>query len=268
MSPLAPLQAVLAGIPRRVVACSGGVDSLVLATVASRMDPAATVVAHTVTPAVPAEGTARVVRYASKEGWRLELVRSGELDDENYLANPTDRCYHCKTSLYQALRELAPSLGDGVTMLSGANTDDLGEYRPGLQAAAEHGVRHPYLEAGIDKAGIRAMARHLGLDAAELPASPCLASRLYTGTPISAPKLRAVEVGEATLRQLTGIRVARCRIRDDDVLIEVPDEARPLITGQVLAAVGTAMRAAAPTLAEPVLDPRPYQAGQAILGVG
>lgn len=261
----AALDAVLAGIPKRIVACSGGVDSLTLAAVAHAADPANTVVAHTVTPAVPADGTARVLRYADEHGWTLELVRSNEFDDEQYLSNPVDRCYHCKSNLYTALDEI-PVAGEFV-VLSGANTDDLGEYRPGLQAAAEHQVRHPYLEAEIDKAGVRAIAAELGLDAVDLPSSPCLASRLYTGTRVSADKLHAVEVGEATLRNLTGLSVVRCRIRENRIVVEVAECDRDLVTESVLEKVGTAMRAVAPALDGPTLDDRPYRSGRAILHV-
>lgn len=261
------LEDVLSLIGPRIVACSGGVDSAVLATVAHRADPAITVVAHTVTPAVAADGTARVMRYARDEGWELELVRSGEFEDERYLSNPTDRCYHCKSNLYDAIEPLKGAAGTGAVVLSGANTDDLGEYRPGLQAAAEHEVRHPYLEAEISKAEVRAIARDLGLDVAELPASPCLASRLYTGTRVTEERLRAVEIGEATVRELTGLAVVRCRIRENEVLVEVPEDERGAITSSILADVGEAMRAVAPALRDPVLDSRPYRAGQAILQV-
>ncbi len=262
------LHAVLETIPQRVVACSGGVDSTTLAVVAHRADPGATTIAHTVTPAVPAEATARVVHYASIEGWQLELVRSKEFDDERYLANPTDRCYFCKSNLYSALAELAPMSPDrGHTLLSGANTDDLGEYRPGLRAADEHDVRHPYLEANMSKHDVRAAARELGLDVADIPASPCLASRLYTGTRVTPARLQAIELGEATVRRITGVSIVRCRIRDEAVLLEISEVDRCHITAEVLAAVGRAMSSVCGELARPELDPRPYQPGRAILEV-
>lgn len=273
------LHTVLDRCGSRVVACSGGVDSLLLATVAHRRDPGATIIAHTVTPAVPGEGTARVLAAGRREGWRVELVRSREFDDERYLSNPTDRCYFCKTNLYDAIGELA--VGDlaaaiagrvagrvagAVTVLSGANLDDLAEYRPGLRAAAEHGVRHPYVEAQIDKAGIRAIARRLGLAEAELPSSPCLASRLYTGTRVTPDRLGAIEVGEAILRE-AGAPVARCRLRGDDVTIEVPDDDRHVVTEALVADVAAAMRTAHRSIASVALDDRPYRAGRAILHV-
>ncbi len=156
---------------------------------------------------------------------------------------------------------------DGVTVVSGANTDDLGEYRPGLVAAAEHGVRHPFVESGMGKADIRALARSLGMDDADLPASPCLASRLYTGTRVTAARLHAVEVGEALLRD-HGFRVARCRVRDDAVLVEVPDEDRDRVSRTLLDDVCRAMRAAEPSIGAVTLDPQPYRPGRAVLGIG
>jgi uncharacterized protein len=257
-------------VASRIVACSGGIDSLVLATVAHRADPGRTVVAHTVTPAVPSECTARVMAYAAREDWDLEIVRSREFDDERYLSNPTDRCYYCKTHLYTAIAELAATASgkQAAVILSGANVDDLGEYRPGLLAAAEHRVRHPYIEAGLGKAEVRAIARHLGLADAELPASPCLASRLYTGTRVRQDTLRAVDAGEAVLRQMAGVVVARCRVRGIDVFVEVPEDDRDKVTGTVLAAVARVMTAISPEIGRVSLDERPYRAGRAILPIG
>lgn len=265
---LADLEAVLADMGPVVVACSGGIDSLVLATVAHGMDPGRTVVAHTVTPAVPAEDTARVLSHARRQRWRLELVRSREFEDERYLSNPSNRCYYCKTNLFDVLDEVRASAkaGSGAVVATGANADDLGEYRPGLVAAAEHDVRHPYVDAGIDKRAIRALARHLGLAEADLAASPCLASRLYTGTRVTEARLRAVEVGEAVLRSV-GLRVARCRLRDRAVLIEVAEDDRPLVTAAVIADVADAMRTAAPDIEDVSLDAEPYRPGRAFVRV-
>jgi len=255
--------------PSRVVACSGGIDSLVLATIAHRSDATGTVVAHAVTPAVPADCTARVMAYAEREGWDLEVVRPREFEDERYLSNPTDRCYYCKTHLYTALEEISrSSFGPrSATTLSGANVDDLGDYRPGLLAALEHRVRHPYVEAGLHKADVRAIARGLGLAEADIPSSPCLASRLYTGTRVRAVTLQAVYSGEEILRLLTGVSVARCRVRGKEVLVEVPEADRPLVTESVLAAVARAMSAVSPELVAVSLDDRPYRAGRAVLRV-
>ena len=255
--------------PARIVACSGGIDSLVLATLAHRAAPEQTIVAHTVTPAVPGPGTARVVAFAEREGWNLELVRSSEFDDERYLSNPADRCYYCKSNLYDAISTLqgSTSAPTDAVILSGANTDDLGEYRPGLIAADEHAVHHPYVEAGWGKADIRSAARDLGLAEADLPASPCLASRLYTGTRVTASRLQAVEVGEALVTQLTGVAIVRCRIREANVSIEVRGEDRHHIDPSVIAAVRTAMTSVEPELIDVSLDDDDYRAGRSFLRV-
>jgi uncharacterized protein len=261
------LESVLATIPSRMIACSGGIDSLLLAVVSHRADPSSTVIAHTVTPAVPGDGTARVVDHGEREGWNLHIVRSGEFDDEAYLSNPTDRCYHCKSNLYDAIGELrtAPGVGEAV-ILSGANVDDLGEYRPGLAAAAERDVRHPYVEAKITKAEIRAIAAHLDLAEADLPASPCLASRLYTGTRVTPSRLRAIEAGEALVRDRSAVAVVRCRVRESAVMIEVADADRELIDERLLESVATAMRSIEPSITSVELDERAYEPGRAFVG--
>ncbi len=266
MTAIESLECVLATMPERVIACSGGVDSLVLATVAHQQFPDSTFVAHAVTAAVPTEATERVLRYADEFGWNLERVAPGEFDDERYLSNPVDRCYFCKSHLYDAVAQaVGMTLPDSATVLSGTNLDDLGEYRPGLNAAAERNVRHPFVEAGLAKADVRAIAVGIGLDAAELPASPCLASRLYTGTRVNVARLRAVEVGEQTATALTGVDVLRCRIRESAVLVEVPHEHRHLMTDAVLRRVGDAMQGVCPDLNTPELDARPYRPGRAFL---
>ncbi|MFT4655953.1 MAG: hypothetical protein ACI8V4_000113 [Ilumatobacter sp.] len=261
------LESVLVTIPLRMIACSGGIDSLLLAIVSHRSNPSGTVIAHTVTPAVPGDGTARVVDYAEREGWDLHIVRSGEFDDEAYLSNPTDRCYHCKSNLYDAIGELrsVPGVSNAV-ILSGANVDDLGEYRPGLAAAAERNVRHPYVEAQITKAEIRAIASHLDLAEADLPASPCLASRLYTGTRVTPSRLRAIEAGESLVRDRSGVDVVRCRVRESAVMIEVADADRNLIDDDLLESVATAMRSIEPSITSVELDDRAYEPGRAFVG--
>ncbi len=269
-TPETRLREALAAHPRRVVACSGGVDSLLLADLASEA-PGTTVVAHSVTPAVPRAATDRVRRVAAALGWRLHLVESAEFSDDRYLHNPVDRCFFCKTNLYAELDRVAAGLdlvGDDWTLLSGANTDDLGEYRPGLLAAERHAVRHPFVEAAIGKAGIRALAAGRGRDWHDLPAAPCLASRLYTGTPVTPGLVRAVEAGEATATGLTGVRVLRTRVRGSDVLVEVGADDRAAVDPAVLDAVLVAMREHAPGLTSITLDPQPYAPGRSFVRLG
>jgi uncharacterized protein len=237
---------------------------MLLATLAHRADPDHTWVAHAVSPAVPSDATERVRNWAAQEGWQLSVVRSAEFEDENYLSNPVNRCYYCKSNLYDRLHHLESiSAESGAVVLSGANTDDLGEYRPGLTAAAEQGVRHPYVEASISKSDIRRMGRELALPFAELPASPCLASRLYTGTRVTDLRLRAIEAGEKYLREEAALSIVRCRIRDREALVEVPQCDRHEVTDSRLQALTKLMQAIEPELQQVVLDPRPYQAGRA-----
>lgn len=261
---LAALESVLLTMPQRVVACSGGIDSLLLATIAHHRNPA-TVVAHAISPAVPMAATARVKKWAAHEGWQLHLVTTGEFQSEDYLSNPSNRCYYCKSNLYSSLEQLSGVAGAGATLLSGANVDDLGEYRPGLIAASENGVRHPYIEANVDKATIRAIARQLQLPYAELPASPCLASRLYTGTRVTPERLRAVEAGELLIRERTDIEIVRCRVRERDMLIEVASEQRAQITGDLLADVRDVVQQYEPGIASVALDSEPYRSGRAFI---
>ena len=142
---------------------------------------------------------------------------AGEFADERYRANPVNRCYFCKSNLYSALGRLS----DGV-VLSGTNTDDLSDYRPGLQAAAENKVRHPYVEAGLSKIMVRALARRLGLpELAELPASPCLSSRVETGIRIEPKTLRRIDAVESWLRKTVNPDTVRCRIQRSGVVIEI-----------------------------------------------
>ena len=216
---------VLEAIGPVTVAVSGGVDSMTLAAFAHARNPADARMAHAVSPAVPAAATARVRRRARADGWALSVVEAGEFDDPDYLANPSDRCYFCKTNLYRAVRAVVGGSGK-ATVVSGANIDDLGDYRPGLEAAREWRVRHPWVEAGVDKAGVRRLARRLGLaDVADLPSSPCLSSRVETGIAIEGDVLGAVDAAERYVRRRLGARTVRCRVRADGVAVELDADA-------------------------------------------
>lgn len=214
------LLASLASMDRIAVAISGGVDSVTLATFAHRHHGQVHML-HAVSPAVPAEATGRVQALARQEGWRLSLLDAGEFRDPRYRANPLDRCFYCKTSLYGAIAGAA----EGVTIVSGTNMDDLGEFRPGLNAARDHGVRHPFVEAGMDKTAVRALARELDLgDVADLPAAPCLSSRVETGIAIEPGQLAMVHAVERFVAQQLRPRTVRCRVRRAGLVVEL-DEA-------------------------------------------
>ncbi|WP_428031973.1 adenine nucleotide alpha hydrolase [Ancylobacter sp.] len=238
------------------VAVSGGVDSLTLASFAHRHGVTLTVI-HAVSPAVPAEATLRVRRLAAAQGWALTVTGTGEFDDPRYRDNPVDRCYFCKTNLYDRIAGLTAQ-----PIASGANLDDLGDYRPGLIAAAERRVVHPFIEAGMTKSDVRTLARALGLDAvAELPAQPCLASRVETGIAIDAGDLAFVEMAERRLADLTGGGTLRCRITHQGVVVELDGEAM----GQA-GAVEALMAGLCAEAGRAYAGNRPYRRGAMFVG--
>jgi uncharacterized protein len=220
VSTLSELEDYFAGKPPMAVAVSGGVDSMTLAVVAHRVNPE-TQIFHAISPAVPAQATDRVRHHAAIEGWQLNIIDAGEMSDPQYLANPANRCYFCKTNLYDAV-----VANTELSVASGTNMDDLGDYRPGLVAAEEHQVCHPYVDVGMDKATLRAVADELGLDdLKDLPAAPCLSSRVTTGIAIDANLLPVVnQVEEGLWRLLSGklaLEGVRCRIREHAVAIQI-----------------------------------------------
>jgi uncharacterized protein len=215
------LLAVLDRFDTLSVAVSGGVDSLTLATFTHRVARPVVTVIHAVSPAVPAEATERVRALSETEGWRTIVTGAGEFDDPRYRDNPANRCYFCKTNLYDRIGQLTPH-----AIASGANLDDLGDYRPGLLAAAERAVVHPFVEAKMAKSDVRALAASLGLgNIAELPAQPCLASRVETGIAIDARDLAFIEKAERRLAAAT-VRNAtlRCRVTAAGIVLELGDE--------------------------------------------
>lgn len=212
------LKSVLTSYSPIAIAVSGGVDSLTLATVAHRTLSVAPLMIHALSPAVPAAATARVRELAALEGWELREISAGEFADPNYRANPYNRCYFCKSNLYRSIGELTDR-----QIASGTNLDDLSDFRPGLQAATEQQVVHPFVEARIDKATIRTIARSNHMQSySELPAQPCLASRVETGLPIRVGDMNLIDELEGELRQIHGeLSTIRVRIRQQGVYVEL-----------------------------------------------
>jgi len=208
-----------------IVAFSGGVDSAFLAYQAHRVlgDRALAVTAESAS--VPSSQRAMAERLAREFQFPHETVTTREIERPEYRENPPDRCFYCKDTLFGLLLELAATRGYS-TVIDGLNTDDLGDYRPGRQAAEKHGVRSPLMEAGLNKEEIRELSRRAGLPTADQPASACLASRFPYGVKITEEKLRLVDRGEESLRGM-GFRIFRVRHHDELVRLEFgPDDLR------------------------------------------
>jgi len=213
------LESILRAHAPLVVAYSGGVDSACLLAVAHRTlgGKALGVIADS--PSLPRQALADALDVARRFGANIEVVRTDELNDPRYAANPMNRCYFCKAELFQRLDALARERGFAA-IAYGENADDPAHLRPGSQAAAEFSIIAPLKQAGLTKADVRALSRELGLPTADAPAQPCLSSRIPHGTPVTPEALALVERGEAFVRSL-GFRVFRVRY-----LASVPPVAR------------------------------------------
>ena len=290
---LVRLQALLSGLeaPHVAIAVSGGIDSLPLSAAAAPVLRDRLALHHASSPAVPGEATERTRALAERLGVRLEVFDAGEFDAARYRANPANRCLFCKNSLYGAIASRLR--GSGTLVLSGTNTDDLADYRPGLQAADAHGVRHPFVEAGISKATLRGIAARLGLGAlSELPSAPCLSSRIETGLFIEPRTLALVheaerlvvarleaaspgkaQVGEAQVGAAQvgaaagGIRTVRCRVRRDGLVIELDPASLRAVQEAGEDALGRTVAALAAQAGEPARPVRfaAYRTGSAFL---
>jgi pyridinium-3,5-biscarboxylic acid mononucleotide sulfurtransferase len=213
------LRAIFAPMPSVMVAFSGGVDSTFVLKVAHDTIGERVIALTTTSPTMPDEDRDTAIRMAAEIGARHLVIDSNELEIPGYAANPINRCYLCKTNLFEVCEARATALGIGE-IVDGLNLDDLHDYRPGMKAAAERRVRHPLVEAELSKPEIRELSRSLGLRTWDRPASPCLSSRFPYGTEITPEGLRKVAEGEKLLHAL-GFRVARVRYHGDVARIEL-----------------------------------------------
>lgn len=216
------LLGLLAGLGRVGVAFSGGVDSAVVAK-AAWLACGENATAFTAVSLSLASGEREAAEELARSiGISHRIIETREFENADYLKNAPDRCYFCKSELYTQLEKLAPELGV-ETIVNGTNLDDQGDYRPGMQAAGQHRVRSPLIEAGLTKSDVRDLARHWGLSVWDKPATPCLSSRIAYGLEVTPERVERVDQAERFLRQTLGLDELRVRHEANDLArIEIP----------------------------------------------
>jgi pyridinium-3,5-biscarboxylic acid mononucleotide sulfurtransferase len=232
---LSLLQSIFAPMESVIVAFSGGVDSSFLLRVAHEVAGERALALTTTSPTMPDEDLVSAREIATLIGARHLVIDSNELEIPGYAANPLNRCYLCKHNLFTVCEQKAAQMGI-EHIVDGLNLDDLHDYRPGMQAAAEKRVRHPLVEAELSKQEIRELSKMMGLPTWDRPASPCLSSRFPYGTQITLERLQQVSGGEKLLRSL-GFRVVRVRYHDEVARLEVGRDEMPRLLEPQIAEV-------------------------------
>jgi uncharacterized protein len=250
------LHEIIRAWPSALVAYSGGVDSAFLLWTTHQLLGSKVTGILGDSPSLPRSEHSAALAFARKHGLPFEVLKTLELDDPSYAANPPNRCYFCRSELFQRMEELAQLRGVAV-LAYGENFDDSREVRPGRAAAGEFSVAAPLRDAGLTKAEVRALAREAGLEVAEKPAAPCLSSRLAPGLAVTPSRLASIEKAEEAVRR-HGFRIVRVRHLGEKALVQVsPEETSRLQDDKLQAKLVPELAAAGFTQIE--FDPIGYQ---------